>query len=171
MTVNVIPTPVERAGVVYLTSGFRGTMMQAVDLERAQGKLEDSPALLWTYERDTPYVPSPLLYGDRIYFLKHFKNILSVLDATTGKPVREPARLESLGSVWSSPVGAAGRVYVFDRDGNAAVLRHGDELELLAENSLDGAVDATPAIVDGELYIQTRKHLYCISREPQGVDR
>ena len=164
MTVNTIPTPVERNGVVYLASGYRGTMLQAVSLDRAKGRLEDGDGLLWTHERDTPYVPSLLLYDDTLYFFKHFKSILSVLDATTGKPRRDIQRLESLGSVWASPVGAAGRIYVFDRRGKALVFEHGPEFKVLAETEIDGVVDATPAIVDGEIYVRTRDHLYCLAR-------
>ncbi|HXV77663.1 MAG TPA: PQQ-binding-like beta-propeller repeat protein [Candidatus Polarisedimenticolaceae bacterium] len=165
MTTNVIPSPVHRDGVVYLTSGFRGAMLQAVDLARATGPLEESNAVRWSHERDTPYVPSPLLYDDSIYFLKGNKNILSVLDADTGKPRYEIKRLDALGDVWASPVAAAGRVYVFDRDGKAVVLRHGPSFELLAENELDGTVNGSPAIAGGEIFVQTREHLYCIARD------
>jgi outer membrane protein assembly factor BamB len=165
MTVNTIPTPVHRDGVVYLASGYRGTILQAVSLAQAQGQLEESEAVVWTHERDTPYVPSLLLYDDTVYFLKHFKNILSVLDATTGEPRRDLMRLESLGNVWASPVGAAGRIYLFDRDGKALVLKHGPELEVLAESELDGVIDATPAIAGDEMYVRTRTHLYCLARD------
>jgi outer membrane protein assembly factor BamB len=164
MTVNTIPTPVHRNGVVYLASGYRGTMLQAVSLAGAKGALEDSDALLWSHDRDTPYVPSLLLYDDTLYFLKHFKNVLSVLDATTGEPRRDLMRLESLGNVWGSPVGAAGRIYFFDRDGKALVLEHGPELKVLAESKLDGVIDSTPAIAGDELYVRTRDHLYCLAR-------
>ena len=164
MTVNTIPSPVERDGVVYLTSGYRGTMLQAVALDRAKGELEGTDAVVWTHERDTPYVPSLLLYDGRLYFFKHFKNILSVLDAETGRPLRDVERLTGLGDVWASPVAAASRIYVFDRDGNALVLNPGEELEVLATNELDGVVDATPAISGGDLFVRTRTHLYRIAR-------
>lgn len=164
MTVNTIPTAVQRDGLVYLTSGYRGTMLQAVDLEQAAGELEESDALRWVHDRDTPYVASPLLYDDTLYFMKHFKNILSVLDAASGQPRRPPERLEALGSVWASPIGAAGRVYVFDRKGKAVVFEHGAEMKVLAVNELDGVVDATPAVVGDAIYVRTRSHLYGLGR-------
>ncbi|MDH3785590.1 MAG: PQQ-like beta-propeller repeat protein [Acidobacteriota bacterium] len=164
MTVNTIPTAVHRNGLVYLASGYRGTMLQAVDLAQASGELEESDALRWVHDRDTPYVPSLLLYDDTLYFIKHFKNILSVLDADSGKPRRPPERLEALGSIWASPVGAAGRVYVFDRDGTAVVFEQGAEMKVLAVNKLDGVIDATPAIVEDTIYVRTRSHLYGLGR-------
>ena len=170
MTVNTIPTPVHRKGVVYLASGYGGTMLQAIDLTVANGPLEETNALSWVYERDTPYVPSMLLYDNSLYFFKHFKNILSVLDATTGKPLRPLERLKTIGSVWASPIAAAGRIYVFDRAGNAIVFEHGPEMKVLAENKLDGKVDATPAIAGNELYVRTGTHLYALqSSEPKAA--
>ena len=170
MTVNTIPTPVHRKGVVYLASGYGGTMLQAIDLTVANGPLEETNALSWVYERDTPYVPSMLLYDNSLYFFKHFKNILSVLDATTGKPLRPLERIKTIGSVWASPIAAAGRIYVFDRVGNAIVFEHGPEMKVLAENKLDGKVDATPAIAGNELYVRTGTHLYALqSSEPKAA--
>jgi outer membrane protein assembly factor BamB len=166
MTANTIPSPVLRGSVVYLMSGFRGNMLQAIDLARAEGALEESPAVVWKHEADTPYVPSPLLYDDGLYFLKGFQNILSHLDAASGKPVREPVRLESLHNVYASPVGAAGRIYVFDRDGHATVLRHGKQHEVLAENGLDEGADASPAIVGDTIYLRGQRHLYAIGAPP-----
>lgn len=165
MTDNVIPTPVERDGLVYLTSGKRGAMLQAVAVAKARGDLEGSDAVAWSYDRHTPYVPSILLYDDRLYFLKQNKNILTCLDAATGEVVIPETRLEGVTSVWASPVGAAGRVYVVDRDGTTLVLAAGDEYRVLASNHLDDRFDASPAVVGKDLYLRGRHHLYALSAE------
>jgi outer membrane protein assembly factor BamB len=166
MTTNTIPSPVHRDGVVYLTSGFRGNMLQAVDLSKAEGELTNgSEAVLWTYDRDTPYVPSMLLYGDQLYFLKRLDNILTSLDAETGEVVYNEIRIDGLANVWSSPVGAAGRVYITSREGTTVVLEHGREYNVLATNRLDDRFDATPAIVDGEIYLRGKRYLYCIAAD------
>ncbi len=165
MTGNVIPTPVERDGLVYLTSGKRGAMLQAVAVAKASGDLEGSDAVAWSYRRHTPYVPSILLYGDRLYFLKQNKNILSCLDAATGEVVIPETRLEGITSVWASPAGAAGRIYVVDRDGTTLVLAQGDEYRVLAKNHLDDRFDASPAIAGKDLYLRGRHHLYALSAE------
>ncbi len=54
----------------------------------------------------TPYVPSPLVYVDKLYFLKVNTGILSCLDATTGD-VHYQQRLDGISNVYASPVGAA----------------------------------------------------------------
>ena len=163
MTANAIPSPNYRDGIVYLISGFRGSMLQAVDLAKAEGEVEGTEALLWTYERDTPYVPSALLYGDQLYFLKGLSNILTSLSTDDGSVVFNEIRIEELKNVWASPVGAAGRVYIVSREGDAVVLEHGSEYNVLASNSLDDRFDATPAIVDSEIYLRGKKYLYCIA--------
>ena len=43
-------------------SGFRGNVARAINLAAARGEVTAPPAIAWSYERDTPYVPSPLLY-------------------------------------------------------------------------------------------------------------
>ncbi len=165
MTVNTIPSPIYRDGVVYLASGYRGNMLQAVAVDVAEGEVDGESELLWQYERDTPYVPSVLAYGDQLYFIKHFRNILTSLDARTGEVVFNQQRLDGIDNVYASPVAAAGRIYILGRGGDAVVLEHGREYKLLAKNVLDDGFDASPAIVDGELYLRGREHLYCIARD------
>lgn len=162
MTTNVVPTPIHRDGVVYLTSGFRGNMMQAISLEKATKTNGGEGSILWSHDSHTPYVPSPVLYGDTIYFLRHFTNILTALDAKTGAVRYTEQRLEPLTSVYASLTAAADRIYVVGRDGKAVVFRHGPKLEVLARNELDDRFDASPVMVGSELILRGRKHLYSI---------
>jgi outer membrane protein assembly factor BamB len=74
-----------------------------------------------------------------------------------------PQRIEGLDEVFSSPVGAAGRVYITDRTGNTLVLKHGTTFEVLGRNSLSDGVDASVAVAGGEIYLRGYKSLYCIS--------
>lgn len=163
MTVNVIPTPVYGHGLVYLISGFRGSTLQAVRLASAKGEVAGTAAMAWAYDRDTPYVPSPLLYGDQLYFLKVNSGILSCLDAKTGEVLFNEQRLEGIRNVYASPVGAGGRVYVVGREGTTVVLEHGREYKALALNTLDEGFDASPAVAGDELYLRGSEHLYCLA--------
>ena len=162
LTANVIPSPVSADGVVYAMSGFRGNMLRAVRVADARGALTGPPGLLWSYDRDTPYVPSPLLYNGGLYFLKSNSGVLTCLDPTTGA-VRYTERLDAVTNVYASPVAADGRIYVVGREGTAVVLSAGPKLQVLATNALDDAFDASPALVDGEMYLRGRKSLYRIS--------
>ena len=164
LTPNAIPSPVYGDGIVYVTSGFRGNALQAIRLSAAKGEVASPPALVFRYDKDTPYVPSPLLYKGQLYFLKSNSGVITALDAKDGS-VRFSERLEAVPNVYASPVGAAGRVYVTGREGTVAVLAAGPKLEVLATNKLDDAFDASPALVDREIYLRGRKHLYRISAD------
>jgi outer membrane protein assembly factor BamB len=163
MTANVIPSPVSAGGMVYLASGFRGSALLAVRLADAQGDITGKPSIVWSYDKDTPYVPSPLLYKDALYFMKSNSAVLTRIDVATGKP-SYTQRLDRLTNVYASPVAASGRVYVVGRDGVAAVLDAGPEPRVLATNTLGDGFDASPALVDDELYLRGQKYLYRISR-------
>ena len=109
MTVNTIPSPVIANGIVYLTSGFRGAAVRAVDVSKAKGDITDTDSVVWSYDQDTPYVPSTLVYNDKIYFMKGNRGILSVLDARIGEPIYTRQRLEGISAIYASPVAAAVR--------------------------------------------------------------
>ena len=85
MTDNDVPTPVHANGLVYLICGFRGNALHAVRLADAKGDITGRPAFVWKFDRDTPYVPSPLLYDDKLYLLKSNNGILTVFNAKTGE--------------------------------------------------------------------------------------
>ena len=160
---NVVASPVAADGFVYVGNSYDAQKMMAIRLSAAQGDITGSEAVVWTLERHTPYVPSPLLYGDMLFFLKHNQGFLTNLNARTGKPFFGPRRLEGIGNVFASPVGAADRVYVVDRSGNAIVVRRGAEFEVLARNRLEESFSASPAIAGNELYLRGERFLYCIA--------
>ena len=163
MTGNVIPCPVAHKGVVFCMSGFRGSALVAIRLYRAKGDITGDPeAIAWSLGENTPYVPSPLLYDGLLYYLKLNKGFLTCVDAATGSVHYGNRKLEGVGTVYASPVGAGGRVYVTGRDGLTLVLRHGPEFEILGRNKLDDRFSASAALVDGELYLRGHEHLYCI---------
>jgi len=161
-TTNVIPTPVAGFGMVYCSSGFRGAAMQAIALGR-KGELTNTDAVVWEVKQHTPYVPSPLLYGELLYMYDRNDARLSCLDAKTGKPHYSRQGIEGMRGVYASPVGASGRIYLAGRQGAVVVLKAGPGYEVLATNKLDEGVDASPAIVGNALYLRGSKSLYCIA--------
>ena len=161
MTRNVIPTPVEAGGIVYVMSGFSGNALQAIDLSKAKGDIGGTDAIVWEHARDTPYASSPLLHEDNLYFLKTNSNVLSVFDAKAGAQHHQ-MRLPGVGDVFSSPVTVAGRLYITGREGTTVVLEAGPEPRIVATNSLDDGFDASMVIVGDDIYLRGR-HLYRIA--------
>jgi outer membrane protein assembly factor BamB len=161
LTLNAIPSPVSAGGVVYCMAGYRDNYAYAVPLD-ARGDVSGSKKVVWQLTRGTPYIPSPLLDGDRLYFTGGNAPILTCLDVKTGKAVIERERLPEVGSFYASPAGAAGRLYFVGRDGTTVVIRRADKLEVLAVNPLNDPIDASPVIVGRQLFLRSHGHLYCL---------
>jgi outer membrane protein assembly factor BamB len=167
MTVNPIPSPVRSGNSVIIVSGYRGSGGVSVPLD-STGDLGTAGKVDWRHSSQAPWMPyvaSPLLLGDRVYFTQSVDAILTVLDAKTGKPVIDKERLPQARSFYASPVAAAGRVYLVDRSGIAVVLKAGDALEVLAVNKLDEPIDASPVAVGKQLFLRGHKNLYCIEEK------
>ena len=164
LTDNVVSSPVFGHGMIFAGNSYYRQAMFAVHLEGAQGDITRTDRVAWRLNRMTPYVSSPVLYGDTLYFLRHLQNILSRLDPKSGKAHGEPLRLEGIGDqIFASPVGAAGRLYVTARDGTTVVLRHDRENATLAVNRLGDSFSASAALIDREMYLRGERFLYCIA--------
>jgi outer membrane protein assembly factor BamB len=161
---GAVPTPVAYGDVAICMTGHRGSALFAIPLS-SQGDITDSDKVAWSLDKDTPYVPSPLLYDDHLYFNKSFNNVFSCYRADTGEQIFKATRIPGIDQIYASPVAAAGRIYIPGRNGMTCVIKHGDEFEVLASNQLDEAIDATPALVDNEIIIRGEKSLYCIAED------
>ncbi|MGH9338900.1 MAG: PQQ-binding-like beta-propeller repeat protein [Acidobacteriota bacterium] len=158
---NVIPAPVSNGSLVYVMSGHRSPNLLAIRLGR-QGDLTGSDAVAWTNSRGNSYTPSPVLHDNRLYFLTD-SGMLSCLNALTGEPYYLQQRLPGPSNFKASPVGAGGKLYLASEEGNVIVVRMGEEYEVLAVNKFaDEMFIATPAIVQGSLYLRGRNSLYCV---------
>ncbi len=165
LTRNVIPTPMEHDGIVYVMSGFRGSALLAIRLSGAKGDITDSDAIVWKLDKDTPYTPSGLLYQDKLYFLRANNGTLSCFDARTGKEYYRRQRLEGIGNLYTSPVGANGRVYILGQKGTMYVVQHGPEFKILAKNTLDDSFHSSPAVVEDQMYLRGFEYLYRIEEK------
>ncbi len=164
LLVNAIPTPVIGDGVVYCMNGHhRGAVLLAIALGK-KGDLTDTDAVRWKLERGVPYVASPLLYEGRLYLLDYTRGRLGCYKAKDGTPLYTRKSLGDVRTVYASPVGAAGHIYIAGRKGSVAVLRSGETFEVLATNLLDDEFDASPAIVEDTLFLRGSHHLYCIGK-------
>jgi outer membrane protein assembly factor BamB len=164
MTVNAIPSPVAADGIAYIMSGYTGAGGVAVSLD-SRGDLGMNGKTLWRIDKGTPYVPSPLLAGDRLYFTLANREFWTVLDIKTGKAILDRERLPEVSSFYGSPVAAAGRIYLTSREGTTLVLRQSDKLEVLAVNRLDDPIDASPALVGSQVFLRGEQFLYCIEEK------
>ncbi len=149
--------------LVYIGSGFRGAFLGAFR-PSGSGDIERTDNVVWTIDRDTPDVASPVLSGGRIYFYKGKSGLLTCVDAKTGKPHYSSQRIAGVNSTYASPVAAGGYVYLTDRSGAITVIKDSEKFEVVAANQLGEPVDATPAPVGDQLFIRGESSLFCIAR-------
>lgn len=164
LTGNVTPCPVVEGDVIYCMSGYKGYAVMALPLA-ATGDISDTERILWSKDRGTPYVASPLLYDGLLFFNQSNQGIWTCLDSKTGKTVMDRTRLPGISNMYSSPVGAAGRMYLTGRDGTTLVLKRSDKLEVVATNRLNETMNASPALAGNQLFLRGRKHVYCIAQD------
>ena len=162
---NVVATPVAAEGMLFAGSSYEKKSLMAIRLDRAKGDITNSSHIAWTRNKGTPYVPSPLLYGDSLYFLTHYQGILTRADAITGVDRPGPIRLGGIGNIYASPVAAGGRVYVTDLDGNTIVISHDDNPRVLSLNPLGDVFSASAAIAGHEIFLRGARYLYCIEAD------
>jgi outer membrane protein assembly factor BamB len=112
----------------------------------------------WREKKAAPEVPSPLYYRDRVYQVRD-GGIVSCSDAETGKLIYRE-RLGAGGAYFSSPVAGDGKIYTASLKGVVTVLAAGDKFEVLARNDLKEPIAASPALVDGVIYVRTERHLF-----------
>ena len=161
-TQRPVASAVAGNGLVFVGSGFRGSFLAAFRPE-GRGNLEGSDNVAWAVHSDTPDIASPLLSGNRLYYHKGKSGQLSCVDASTGKPFYVAQRIPEIRSTYASPVAAGGYVMLTGRGGTTVVVEDAEQLKVVAVNSVREGVDATPALVDHEIFIRGARHLFCIS--------
>lgn len=118
----------------------------------------------WRETRGVPEVPSPLVYGGRVYLVRN-GGIMSCRDLSDGRLVYQE-RLGASGGYYASPVAGDGKVYAASDRGTVTVIRAGDQFEVLSRNDLGEPIMATPALGGGTVYIRTAQWLYAFGPTP-----
>jgi outer membrane protein assembly factor BamB len=115
--------------------------------------------LVWRYEKFAPFVASPLFYRDHVYVIKD-GGILTCLDAATGK-ANKSARVAGTGSYYASPVAGDGKIFLLSQKGMLSVVTADKQWQVTHSVDFKEECYATPALVDGLIYLRTAGHLYC----------
>ena len=164
MPLRTIASPIYHNGLLYCTSGDGGGDRHAVAIQLQGDGAKTEPKLAWQNKKELPYVPSPLVHGDRLYFVND-KGFVGCFDAKTGEHVWFERLKSGKVDVYASPVLIDGKMYVVTVAGDVFVIAAEPKYRLLATNSLDETVRATPAVANNRLYIRSVNHLYCFGKK------
>ena len=144
-------------GIVVAVSGYYGPALAV----RAGGKGDVTETRrLWHHTQRHPQrIGSPVLVDGHAYLLNE-SGLAQCFDVKTGEDLWKKERVS--GATWSSPVYAAGRLYINTMNGDTLVLSASPKYELLARNKLGERVLSSVAVADEDIFIRTYEHLWCI---------
>lgn len=161
MTREVIPTPVVGHGLLFCSAGRAGPTLAI--RPGGQGDVTETH-VEWSSPKGSPFVPSPIVYGDLLYMINDMQSVLTVFEARTGKLMYQDRLGEPTREGFSaSPVAVDGKLYFTNDRGQTFVVQAGPTFRLLHVNELNAQVLASPALVDGSWYWRTDRELLAIA--------
>jgi outer membrane protein assembly factor BamB len=167
LTIYVYTSPLvsPKREIAVAMSGFNGAAL-AVKLGGSGDITKDR---LWHHPKNIQRVGSGIIFDDHIYILEE-NGVPHCYELTTGKEVWQADKRPG-GKTWGSMVHADGRLYVLTHDGATLVFKASPKYELLATNSLgpDEETNSSLAVSDGEIFIRTYRHLWCIGEKATGT--
>lgn len=120
------------------------------------------PEIAYKITRASPYVPTAVVKGDRLFYWAD-NGTVSCANAATGETIwqeRVPG-----GTFFGSPVCASDTLFAISKRGNVIALSATDKFQLLANNELGEKSDATPAISGGRMFVRTYGQLFCVGEK------
>jgi len=138
-------------------------LTMAVRPGNARGDLTDTH-VLWTNDRFVPQVSSPLLYEGVLYIIKD-GGIFTSMDPKSGKIFKTARIPGAIDNYYSSPVAADGKVFLASETGKVTVVKPGAEWEVVAVHDFEENIYATPALLEGRIYLRTSSTLYCLGKK------
>ncbi len=153
-----VPSPILAGGMIFINRGYSSSPFLAI---RPGGRGDVSRTHVpWRRPSGGPYVSSLLHYQGLLYLATEH-GILKAVDPSTGQEVWK----ERVGGTFSaSPLGADGKVYLFNEGGEAVVLKAGRSFQLLSRTDMGERIMASPAVSAGRIYLRTEGHLFSIGR-------
>ena len=144
--------------MIFINTGFGKSSMLGIKLDGKGDQTEK--AIVWMNVKSMQARSSPLLINGLLYMI-NTGGQAKCLDSKTGEVIwtERTGRQTS-----SSPIYLEGNIYTFDEEGLCTIFTPGRKFNKIAENQLPDGVLASPAIVDGALFVRTKTHLYKITK-------
>jgi outer membrane protein assembly factor BamB len=164
------PTPVFTDDYILVASGRRDEKPIFVLRPGARGDItlpagQTSNAFVaWSRRGRGPYMPTPIIHSAIAYVLGN-DGIFDAYDLATGAEVYRQ-RIPHGGSGFSaSPVVSDGRIFLSSEDGDMFIVKAGPAFEILGRVPMGEPLMATPAIVEGSMYVKGQRYLVAIGKK------
>jgi outer membrane protein assembly factor BamB len=157
----VYTSPIYGDGIVVAMGGFTGTTIAVKP--GGSGDVTETHQL-WQTVRTKNRLGSGVIYEGHVYVL-NTEGLAECIELKTGKVVYEE-RVRGGGATsesWSSMVLLGDKIYITNRSAETIVLKASPQFEILKINPLgDELTNSSPAFSEGDIWIRTYKHLWCI---------
>jgi outer membrane protein assembly factor BamB len=152
-----VARPIVGHGMFYISTCFMKAEIHAYKYEGL-----DKPKLAWKMIKGAPKMPSPILVDKQLYVMND-GGILTCVDAISG----DVEWRERVGGEFSaSPTYANGLLYFSDREGKTTVVKPGSELNIVAENKIDGTAHmASITPYENSFLLRSEEGLYRIGKK------
>jgi outer membrane protein assembly factor BamB len=117
--------------------------------------------LAWMHEDYSSDTPSPVSDGKYLY-VPDSGGIVACLNVADGNTVWEH---DLVANLQASATLVGDKLYMLSYKGVMHILHAGGEFKEVARNELGERCLASPAFMDGRIYIRTKKNLYCIGNK------
>jgi len=154
---EVAPSPAYASGIVFSANDY--AVAAAIRLSGADGAVQSE--VVWEWEDSLPDVSSPV-GSDRHFYIATSMGEIVCLDVQTGAKVWTE---EFDDGFYASPIVVGDRIYAADREGTTQIFTTGPAFERIGSPALHEPISATPAFLDGRIYVRTAEHLVCIERQ------
>ncbi len=153
------PSPITHNGVIYAMGYQRAAAVRA----GGRGDVSQSH-VLWKINKGNT-VCTPIFHEGHLYWASEEGGIAWCINAATGETVYQERLTPAPGLIYASGVLAEGRIYYPSREKGTYVVSAKPKFELLARNVIESdtsVFNGTPAISEGQLFLRSDKHLYCV---------
>ncbi len=151
---SAAPRPIFNQDLAFIVTGLAKAELWAIKPDGA-GDVTSSK-VVWKLKTHVGKYSSPIVVDGLIYTAAD-ESFITCLTAATGETVWT----ERIGGNFeASPIYADGRLYFFNQQGVATVLKPGRTCDILATNSLDDGFMASPAVSGKSLFLRAKTHLY-----------
>lgn len=157
--IYAMPTPSVAGDLIVGISGHNGPLLAV--RPGGTGDVTDTHRA-WRVAGKNPQRVGSAVFHDGRLFLADAPGFVECLDTKTGEPIWKE-RVD--GNLWGSMLSADGKLYVTSLEGETFVLAAGGKFELLARNKIGEPIYAAPAVSNGEIFLRSYQHLYCIKKQ------
>jgi len=163
-----VPTPVFAHGFIYIHNAHgRKSPIYAINPDATGDITLDSDStsnenVVWSIKRGGAYMPTVVVYGDYLYNMR-MNGQLSCFDARTGELIFKEKIPDARG-ITASAIASDGKLYYATEQGDVYIVKADTTFEILAKNTLNDVIMATPAISGNMLFFRTQHYLIAIGK-------